>query len=112
MSYWKDPERNKEDKESHRWEEERRQKKKPCGPVLSLDEFKESVSLLTSRAISSQVSQAPRLPTRAPSEGKRGLGKVQQASLVLFNSSYDKPLSNKGGKLEPKSRKRISLPQS
>ena len=70
--YWEDPERNKEDEESHRREEERCQKKKPSGPVLSLDEHEESVSLLTSKAIPSRVSHAPGLPTHTPSEGKRG----------------------------------------
>ena len=70
--YWEDPERNKEDEESRRWEEERCQKKKPSGPVLSLDEHEESVSLLTSKAVPSRVSQAPGLPTHTPSEGKRG----------------------------------------
>ena len=100
--YWEDPERDKEDEESHRWEEERHQKKKPSGPVLSLDD----VLLLTSKAVPSRVSQAPRLPTCAPFESKRGRSKVQWASSVPFNSSDDEPLSDKGGKLEPKSRKR------
>ena len=71
-NYWDDPERNKEDEESHRQEEERHQKKKPSGPVLSLDEHKELISLLTSKAVPSRVSQAPGLSTRTPSEGKRG----------------------------------------
>ena len=70
--YWEDPERNKEDEESRRREEERCQKKKPSGPMLSLDEHKESVSLLTSKAVPSQVSQAPGLPACAPFESKRG----------------------------------------
>ena len=104
--YWDEPERKKEDEESHRWEEERCQKKKPSGPVLSLDEHEESVLLLTSKAIPSQVSQAPGLPTHTPSEGKRGWGKVQWASPVRLNSSDDEPLSDKGGEPEPKSRKR------
>ena len=106
IDYWDHPERDKEDEESCRQEKERHQKKKPSGPVLSLDEHKESVSLLTSKAVPSQVSQAPGLPTRAPSEGKRGQGKVQRASPVQFNSSDDKPPSDKGGEPEPKSRKR------
>ena len=104
--YWDHPERDKEDEESRRREEEKRQKKKHSGPVLSLDEHEESVSLLTSKAVPSRVSQAPGLPTRAPSKGKRSWSKVQQASPVQFNSSDDEPLSDKGGELEPKSRKR------
>ena len=106
IDYWDHPERDKEDEESRRREEERRQKKKPSGPVLSLDEHKELVSLLTSKAVPSWVSQAPRLPTCAPTKGKRGWSKVQRASPVWFNSSDDEPLSDKGGELEPKSRKR------
>ena len=92
-------------KNPHRREEEKHQKK-PSGPMLSLDEHEESILLLTSKAIPSRVSQAPGLPTRTPSGGKRGQGKVQQASPVMFNSSDDEPLSDKGGKPEPKSRKR------
>ena len=68
--YWEDDERKKEDEESHQSEEERHHKK-PTGPILSLDEHKESVTVLTSKAAPSQVSQAPGLPTCAPSEGKR-----------------------------------------
>ena len=74
--------------------------------MLSLDEHKELVTLLTSKAAPSRVSQAPRLPTRAPSEGKRSRSKVQRASPVQFNSSEDEPLSNKAGEPEPKSRKK------
>ena len=70
--YWKDPERNKEDEESRRREEERCQKKKPSGPVLSLDKHEESVLLLTSKVVPSRVSQAPGLPTCTSSKGKRG----------------------------------------
>ena len=56
--YWEDDERKKEDEESCSQEEERH-RKKPSGPVLSLDEHKESVTLLTSKAAPSWVSQAP-----------------------------------------------------
>ena len=74
--YWEDDERKKEDEESC-WQEEERCQKKPSGPVLSLDEHEESVTLLTSKAAPSRVSQAPRLPAHAPSEGKRSRSKVQ-----------------------------------
>ena len=74
--------------------------------MLSLDEHEELVLLLTSKAVPNRVFQVPGLPTHAPSEGKRGWGKVQWASPVQFNSSDDEPLLDKGGELEPKSRKR------
>ena len=105
-AYWDDLERDKEDAKSHWWEEEKHHKKKPSGPVLSLDEHKEPISLLTSKAIPSQVSQAPGLPTHTPSKSKRGWGKVQWASPVPLNSSDDEPLSDRGGEPEPKSRKK------
>ena len=73
--YWNDDERKKEDEESCRREEEKHHKK-PSGPVLSLDEYEDSVTLLTSKAAPSRVSQAPRQPTHAPSEGKRSWSKV------------------------------------
>ena len=91
-NYWDDPERDQEDAEAHRWEEEKCQKKKPSGPVLSLDEHEEPISVLTSKAVPSWVSQAPGQPTHTPSNNKRGRGKVQQASPVPFNSSDDEPL--------------------
>ena len=73
--YWEDEERKKEDEESCWWEEERHQKK-PSGPILSLDEHEELVTVLTSKAAPSRVSQAPGLPARAPSKGKRSQSKV------------------------------------
>ena len=111
-TYWDGPERDQEDAEAHRQEEEKRQKKKPSGHVLSLDEHEGSISVLTSKTIPSQVSQAPGQPTHTPSENKKGRGKIQRASPVLFNSSDDEPLSDKGGEPEPKSRKRDhSIPE-
>ena len=67
--YRDDDERKKEDEESHQWEEERH-KKKPSGPVPSLNEHKESVSLLTSKAAPGWVSQGSGLPPHTQSEGK------------------------------------------
>ena len=104
-NYWDDPERDQVDAEACR-QEEKHQKKKLSSPALSLYEHKEPISVLTSKAVPSQVSQAPRQPTHAPSDSKRGWVKIQQTSPVPLNSSDYEPLSDKGGKLEPKSRKR------
>ena len=103
--YWDDDERKKEDEESC-WQEKERHKKKPSGPVLSLDKYKESFSLLTSKAAPGQVSQGYGLPPRTQSEGKWSRSKVWRASPIWYNSSEDKPLSDKTGKPEPKSRKK------
>ena len=111
--YWDDDERKKEDEESH-WQEEERCKKKPSGPVLSLDEHEESVSLLTSKAAPGRVSQGSGLPPCAQSEGKQSTqsegkqsrSKVRWASPVWYNSSEDKLLSDKTSEPEPKSRKK------
>ena len=92
--YWDDDERKKEDEESC-WQEEERHKKKPSGPMLSLDEHEESVLLLTSKAAPGRVSQGSGLPPHAQSEGKWSRSKVQRASPVRYNSSEDKPLSDK-----------------
>ena len=102
--YWDDDER-KEDKESCQWEEERC-KKKPSGPMLSLDEHEESVSLLTSKAAPGWVSQGSGLPPCTQSEGKQSRSKVWRASPVRYISSEDEPLSDKTGEPEPKSRKK------
>ena len=74
--------------------------------MLSLDKHKESVTLLTSKAAPSRVSQGSGLPTCAPYEGKRSRSKVRRASPVRFNSSEDELLSDKTGEPEPKSRKK------
>ena len=103
--YWGDLERDLEDAEAHKREEEKCQKKH-SGPVLSLDEHEESITVLTSKAVPSQVSQAPGQATFAPSDNKKGQGKIQWVSPVPFNSSDDEPLSDKGGEPEPKSRKK------
>ena len=103
--YWDDDERKKEDEESCQWEEERH-KKKPSGPVLSLNEHEESVSLLTSKAVPGWVSQGSGLPPCTQSEGKWSRSKVWWASPVWYNSLEDKPLSDKTGEPEPKSRKK------
>ena len=102
--YWDDEEWKKEDEESRCWEEEK--KKKPAGPVLSLDKHEESVIALTSKTTPSWVSQAPGLSGRAPSDSKRSRSKVRRASPVRLNSSADEPLLDKAGELEPKSRKK------
>ena len=104
--YSDDDERKKEDEESRQQEEERHKKKKSSGPMLSLDEHEESVSLLTSKATPSRVSQGSWLPFRTQSEGKRSRSKVWRASPVWYNSSDDEPLSDKTSKPEPKSRKK------
>ena len=103
--YWDDDERKKEDEESHWWEEERH-KRKPSGPVLSLNEHEESVSLLTSKAAPGRVSQGSGLPPHTQSEGKQSRSKVRRASPVWYNSSEDEPLSDKTSEPEPKSRKK------
>ena len=87
----------------------KRHKKKPSGPMLSLDEHEESVMLLTSMAAPDQVSQGSGLPPRIQSEGKWSRSKVQQASPVWFNSSEDEPLSDKTSEPEPKSRKKDQI---
>ena len=65
LKYWEDDERKKEDEEYH-WQEEERCQKKPSGPMLSLDEHEELVTLLTSNVAPGQVSQGSRLPPRHP----------------------------------------------
>ena len=105
VEYWDDDERKKEYEESC-WQEEERCKKKPSGPVLSLDEHEESVSLLTSKAVPGRVSQGSGLPPCTQSEGKWSRSKVRRASPIWYNSLEDEPLSDKTGKPEPKSRKK------
>ena len=82
-NYWEDDERKKEDEEFRRWEEERCQKK-PSGPVLSLDEHEELVTLLTSKAAPSRVSQGSGLPPCAPSrrQEEQKQSSASQSSLV------------------------------
>ena len=68
--YWEDLLRKKEDAEAQK-QEEARCRKKPSGPVLSLDEHEHLIGVLTSRATLSRSSEPASLPARTSSEGKR-----------------------------------------
>ena len=74
--YWGDPLRKKEDAEAHKQEEDRHQKKL-SGPVLSLDEHEDPISVLTSRAAPSQSSEPSGLLADPPPEGRKEWCKIR-----------------------------------
>ena len=98
--FWKDPERGKEDAEAHKQEEKHR--KKPTGPVLSLDNHEDSVTALTNQAAPSRVSQPP---SKAPSLSSKDRGKTQREHLLVTD------MLDKADEPKPKSRKRDPTPE-
>ena len=103
-SFWRDPERGKEDAEARKQEEKRQ--KKSTGPLLSLDDHEDSVTDLMKWAALSRVSQPP---NKASSSSSRDRGKVQMKHPPA-NQSDDEPLSDRADEPKAKSHKRDPTP--
>ena len=102
--FWGDPERGKEDAEVRKQEDKCR--KKPTGPILSLDDHEDSVTDLMKWAALSRVSQ---LPNKASGSGSKDRGKVW-AKHPPTDQSDDEPLSDRADEPKAKSRKRDPTP--
>ena len=107
--FWDDPEKDKEDEESEKWEEERWCRKSSSGPILSLADHEEPVSSLISKTIPHQVSQPADHPSWVvavvPKFGK-DQGKTRRPSPSALSSSDDSLLPDKELDLKSKSCKR------
>ena len=101
-SFWRDPERGKEDAEVRKQEE--KCQKKPTRPVLSLDDHEDSVTDLMKRAAPSRVSQPPNKALGSKDWGKVRVGHPPTDPLD------DKPLSDKAEEPKAKSCKQDTTP--
>ena len=96
--FWNDSEREREDKESNKWEKEKQCQKSRGVPILSLAEHEEQlVSSLTAKTAPHQVFQPAGLPSQviavAPEFGQ-DWEKTRRSSPHAANSLDDDPLSD------------------
>ena len=105
--FWSDKKkREKEDADARAQEEKRR--KRPSGPILSLDEHERSVTELTNRATPSRSTQpSGKTPSFAPKDRVR----PRKDLIAVPNPSDDEPLSDQANEPKTKARKRDPTPE-
>ena len=105
--FWGDKKkREKEDADTQAQEEKRR--KKPSGPILSLDEHEHSITELTNRATPSRSTQpSSKTSSSAPKDRVR----PWKDPVAVPDPSDDEPLSDQANKPKAKARKRDPTPE-
>ena len=104
--FWGDKKkREKEDADARAQEEKRR--KKPSGPILSLDEHEHSITDLTSRATPSRSTQPSKTSSSAPKDRVR----PWKDSTAVPDPSDDEPLLDQANEPKAKTRKRDPTPE-
>ena len=104
--FWGDKKkREKEDADARAQEEKRR--KKPSGPILSLDEHEHSITELTNRATPSQSTQPSKTSSSAPKDRVR----PRKNPVAVSDPSDDEPLSDQANEPKAKARKRDPTPE-
>ena len=104
--FWGDKKkREKEDADARAQEEKRR--KKPSGPILSLDEHEHSITELTNRATPSQSTQ----PSKISSSTQKDRVRPQKDPVVVLDPSDDEPLSDQANEPKAKARKWDPTPE-
>ena len=105
--FWGDKKkREKEDADARAQEEKRR--KKPSGPILSLDEHKHSITELINRAAPNWSAQpSGKTPSSAPKDRVR----PQKDPIAVPDPSNDKPLSDQANEPKAKAHKWDPTPE-
>ena len=104
--FWGDKKkREKEDADTRAQEEKRR--KKPSGPILSLDEHEYSITELTNRATPSWSTQPSKTSSSAPKDRIR----PRKDPVAVPDPSEDEPLSDQANEPKAKARKRDPTPE-
>ena len=105
--FWGDKKkREKEDADTRAQEEKRR--KKPSGPILSLDEHEHSITELTNWATPSRSTQpSSKNPSSAPKDRVR----PRKDPMVVPDLSDDEPLSDEANEPKAKARKQDPTPE-
>ena len=98
--------REKEDADTRAQEEKRR--KKPSGPILSLDEHEHSITELTNRAAPSQSTQPS---SKTSSSTPKDRVRPQKDPVAVPDPSDDEPLSDQANKPKAKAHKRHPTPE-
>ena len=104
--FWGDKKkREKEDADARAQEEKRR--KKPSGPILSLDEHEHFITELTNRATPSRSIQPSKTSSSAPKDQIR----PRKYLVVVPDPSDDEPLSDQANEPKAKARKWDPTPE-
>ena len=99
--FWGDKKkREKEDADA--WAQEEKCRKKPSGPILSLDEHKHSITELTNWATPSRSTQPSKTSSSAPKDQVR----PRKNPVAVPDLSDDEPLSDQANEPKAKARKR------
>ena len=104
--FWGDKKkREKEDADARAQEEKRR--KKPSGPILSLDEHEHSITELTNRATPSWSTQPSKTSSSTPKDRVR----PRKDPVAVPDPSDDEPLSDQANEPKAKARKQDPTPE-
>ena len=105
--FWGDKKkREKEDADARAQEEKHR--KKPSGPILSLDEHKHSITELTNRATPSRSTQPS---SKTSSSAQKDQVRPRKDPVAVPDMSDDEPLSDQANEPKAKARKRDPTPE-
>ena len=105
--FWSDKKkREKEDADARAQEEKRR--KKPSGPILSLDEHEHSITELTNRAAPSRSAQSSR---KTPSSAPKDRVRPRKDLIAVSDPSDDEPLSDQANEPKTKAHKWDPTPE-
>ena len=103
--FWGDKKREKEDADAQAQEKRR---KRPSGPILSLDEHEHSITELTNRATPSRSAQpSSKTPSSAPKDRVR----PQKDPMAVPDPSDDEPLLDQANEPKTKARKWDPTPE-
>ena len=104
--FWGDKKKREKEEADARAQEEKR-RKKPSGPILSLDEHQHSITELTNQA-------APSWPTqpsgKTPFSASKDRVRPRKDPMAVLDPSDDEPLSDQTNKPKAKARKRDPTP--
>ena len=105
--FWSDKKkREKEDADA--WAQEEKRRKRPYGPILSLDEHEHSVTDLTNQATPSRSTQpSGKTPSFAPKDRVR----PRKDLIAVPDPSDDEPLLDQANEPKTKARKRDPSPE-
>ena len=105
--FWGDKKKREKEEADARAQEEKR-RKKPSGPILSLDEHEHSITELTNRAAPSRSAQPS---GKTPSSTPKDRVKPRRDPIAVPDPSDDEPLSDQANEPKAKARKRDPTPE-
>ena len=104
--FWGDK-KKREQEEADAWTQEEKRRKKPSGPILSLDEHEHPITELTNWAAPSRFAQPS---DKTPSSASKDRVKPRKDPRAVPDPSDDEPLSDQANEPKAKARKRDPTP--